>query len=298
MIGRVKLLVGYDGSEGGRDALELARVLGTIEPSSALVVAVMPYGPLPVGFAELDRDAAREAAPLLADAREQLGGIEVETRTFGGSSPAAVIADLAESEAVDAIVVGSPHRGAIGRALIGSVAEGILHGAPCAALVAPRGYAEHGHGPFATIAVAFDGTPEAQAALREAQKLAEASRAIVRILTVVSPPVALPGGVGYTPINPPEPEKVVREGVEAIGDSVPVEGRQLDGPPAKVLAGACEGVDLLVAGSRGYGPVTRLLVGSVSTRLIETAPCPVLVVPRPEQAPESSSQKNRGEVLL
>jgi nucleotide-binding universal stress UspA family protein len=284
MIERVKLLVGYDGSEGGRDALELARVLGTIEPSSALAVAVMPYGPLPVGFTELERDAAKQAEPLLAQAREQLGGLEVQTRAFGGGSPAWVITDLAEREDVDAIVVGSPHRGAVGRALIGSVAEGVLHGAPCAALVAPRGYAEHGHGPFATIAVAFDGTPESRAALQRARELAEASRAIVRILTVVAPSVALPGGVGYTPINPPEPEKVVREGVEAIGDSVPVEGRHLDGVPAKALAGACEDADLLVAGSRGYGPVTRLLVGSVSTRLIETAPCPVLVVPRPAKA--------------
>lgn len=281
MIDRVKLLVGYDGSEGGRDALELARVLGTVEASSALVVAVIPYGPLPVGFAELEQDAAKEAEPLLAEARERLGGLEVQTRAFGGGSPAAVITDLAEDEGIDAIVVGSPHRGAVGRALIGSVAEGILHGAPCAALVAPRGYAGNGHGPFATIAVAFDGTPEARAALREAQRLAEASRAVVRILTVVSPPVALPGGVGYTPINPPEPEKVIREGVAAVGDAVPVEGRQLDGPPAKALAAACEDADLLVAGSRGYGPVTRLLVGSVSTRLIETAPCPVLVAPRP-----------------
>jgi nucleotide-binding universal stress UspA family protein len=277
----VKLLVGYDGSEGGRDALELARVLGTVEASSALVVAVIPYGPLPVGFAELEQDAAQDAQPLLDEAREQLGGLEVETRAFGGGSPAWVMTDLAESEDVDAIVVGSPHRGAVGRALIGSVAQSILHGAPRAALVAPRGYAGQGHGPFATIAVAFDGTPEAQAALREARKLAEASRAIVRILTVASPPVALPGGVGYTPINPPDPEKVIGEAVAAVGDAVPVEGRQLDGPPAKALAAACADADLLVAGSRGYGPVTRLLVGSVSTRLIETAPCPVLVVPRP-----------------
>jgi len=40
-------------------------------------------------------------------------------------------------------------------------------------------------------------------------------------------------------------------------------------------------VDLLVAGSRGYGPMARLLLGSVSSRLVATAPCPVLIVPRP-----------------
>jgi nucleotide-binding universal stress UspA family protein len=277
----MRLLVGYDGSDGGGDALELARVLAPIDGGGALVVTVIPYGPLPVGFTELAQDAAEEAEPLLAEARGRLDGIEVETRAFGGGSPAWVMTDVAEGEGVETIVVGSPHRGAVGRALIGSVAEGVLHGAPCAVVVAPRGYAEQGHGPFATIAVAYDGSPESEAALQRAREMALASRAVVRILTVVAPPVALAGGVGYTPVNPPEPEKVIREGVAAIGDAVPVEGRRLDGAPAQALADACEGVDLLVAGSRGYGPVARVLLGSVSTRLINVAPCPVLVVPRP-----------------
>lgn len=278
----MRLLVGYDGSDGGKDALELTRVLASIEDGSALVVAVVPYGPLPVGFTELERNAAKEAEPLLAEARSRLDRIGVETRAFGGGSPAGVITDLAERENVDTIVVGSPHRGAVGRALIGSVAEGVLHGAPCEAMVAPRGYAEQGHGPFATIAVAYDGTPEAKAALDRARALAEASRATLRVLTVVAPPVALPGAVGYTPVNPPEPEKVIEEGVAAAGTAIPVDGQRLDGAPAPALAEACEdGVDLLVVGSRGYGPMTRVLLGSVSTRLIKMAPCPVLVVPRP-----------------
>ena len=196
----------------------------------------MPYGPLPVGFTELEQDAAKEAEPLLAEARERLEGLEVETRAFGGGSPAGVITDLAESEDVDAIVVGSPHRGAVGRALIGSVAEGVLHGAPCAAIVAPRGYAEQGHGPFATIAVAYDGTPEAKAALQRAGRWPKRAAPRVRVLTVVAPPVALPGAVGYTPVNPPEPEKVISEGVEA--DRRRDRGRR---PPARRLAGAGAG---------------------------------------------------------
>jgi nucleotide-binding universal stress UspA family protein len=278
----VRLLVGYDGSDGGRDALELARVFGSLEEASVLVVTVIPYGPLPVRFTELETDTAAEAEPLLAEARERLQGLEVETRSFGGGSPAGVMTDLAERESADLIVVGSPHRGALGRALIGSVGEGILHGAPCAVVVAPRGYAEVGHGPFARIGVAYDGTPESKLALDQARQLAEASGAAVTVFTVVAPPVAMPGVVGYTPINPPEPEKVVKEGVAAIGTTVPVDGRRLDGSPAVVLAEACEdGTDLLVVGSRGYGPAMRALLGSVSTKLVNSAPCPVLVVPRP-----------------
>ena len=52
-------------------------------------------------------------------------------------------------------------------------------------------------------------------------------------------------------------------------------------PAEKLLESAEMGVDLLVLGSRGFGPVMRLLIGSVSSRVIREAPCPVLVVPRP-----------------
>lgn len=278
----MRLLVGYDGSDGGRDALELARVIGEAEGASAMVVSVIPYGPLPIRFAELQDDAAAAAEPLLDEARERLRGLDVETRSFGGGSPAWVMTDLAERHEVDLIVVGSPHRGPVGRTLVGSVAEGVLHGAPCAVAVAPRGYAGAGHGPFALIGVAYDGTPEAKVALARAGALAREIGAAVRVLTVVAPPVALPGVAGYVPVEPPEPDDVLERGIEALGAGVAAEGRKLDGPPATTLAEACEdGIDLLVAGSRGYGPMLRVLLGSVSSRLIAEAPCPVMVVPRP-----------------
>jgi nucleotide-binding universal stress UspA family protein len=276
----MRLLVGFDGSDGGRDALELARTVGA--DASALVVAVIPYGPLPVDFEALEEDAAKEAEPLFEEARECLEGMTVETRGFGGGSPAGVMTEIAEAEDVDLVVVGSPHRGAIGRALIGSVAESLLHGAPCAAVVAPRGYAAERHEPFRRIAVAYDGTPEAKAALRRAEAVAIGTDATLEILTVVAPPVAMPGVVGYTPIDPPEPDKILNEAVDSVDDKLAAHGRRLDGPPARTLAEACEdGVDLLVAGSRRYGPVMRVLLGSVSTQLIRMAPCPVLVEPRP-----------------
>jgi nucleotide-binding universal stress UspA family protein len=278
----MRVLVGFDGSDGGRDALELGRALGVATGADALVVTVIPYGPLPIDFSALESDAAAEAEPLFREARQRLEGLGVETRGFGGGSPAGVITDLAEREDVDLVVVGSPHRGAVGRALIGSVAQSLLHGAPCPVAVAPRGYAEERRGPFRLIGVAFDGTRESRSALHRARELAEATGAAIRVLTAVAPPVALPGIVGYTPVNPPEPERVIDEGTKAVGPGVRVEGRRLEGPPADTLAKACEdGVDLLVAGSRGYGPVMRVLAGSVSTQLIDRAPCPVLVLPRP-----------------
>lgn len=277
-----RLLVGYDGSAGGDDALELARVLATVEGAEVLVVAVLPYGPLPVTYALLGEEQEQETGPIFDRARAKLAGIEVETRAYGGGSPAGVINDLAESEHIDAVVVGSPHRGPLGRALIGSVAEGLLHGAPCAVSTAPRGYADSEHRPFETVAVAFDGTSEAKLALAHAERLAARTGAGLRVLTVVSPPVAAPGVVGYTPAMPPDAEEINARAVAGVGSGVQAEGQVLNGPAATTLAEACEDhVDLLVAGSRHYGPVARVLLGSVSSSLIHRAPCPVLVIPRP-----------------
>lgn len=275
-------MVGFDGSDGGRDALELARTMGEPAGASALVVAIIPYGPLPVDFEALEEDAVAEAKPLFEEARERLDGLEVETRGFGGGSPAGVMTEIAEAEDVDLVVIGSPHRGAIGRALIGSVAESVLHGAPCAAVVASRGYADERHEPFRRIAVAYDGTPEAKAALRRGEAVAMRTNAAIEVLTVVAPPASVPGVGGYVPIDPPEPDRILNEAVKSVDNKLAAHGRRLDGPPATTLAEACEdGVDLLVAGSRRYGPVMRVLLGSVSTQLIHMAPCPVLVEPRP-----------------
>ncbi|MGN6201619.1 MAG: universal stress protein, partial [Solirubrobacterales bacterium] len=228
----MRLLVGYDGSDGGRDALELARVLGEATGASVLLVTVLPYGPLPIPYEILEEEEAERAQPLFEEAKRRLGGLEVETRAFGGGSAAGVINDLAEKEEVDTIVVGSPHRGPVGRTLIGSVADGLLHGAPCEVIVAPRGYAEEEHGPFRTIAVAYDGTPEAKAALARAEAIALDCRATIVIFTVTAPPTVVPGAAGYTPAIPPEAGAIVTRTVREVDERLAATGRALSGVPA------------------------------------------------------------------
>ena len=142
----MRLLVGYDGSAGGRDALQLARLLGDASGASLLVATVLAYGPLPIPDEILEEEEGERARPLLEEAKEKLGGLAVETRAFGGGTPAGVITDLAEREGVDTIVVGFPHRGPIGRrgygpvlrAPLGSVSTQLVHNAPCPVLVVPR----------------------------------------------------------------------------------------------------------------------------------------------------------------
>ncbi len=59
---------------------------------------------------------------------------------------------------------------------------------------------------------------------------------------------------------------------------VPATVELLNGPPAEIIEQFLRPSDILVIGARGEGGVRRLLLGSVSSALVQTAPCPVVVV--------------------
>ncbi|HEX5712991.1 MAG TPA: universal stress protein [Solirubrobacterales bacterium] len=279
-----RILVGFEGSEGGKDAVDLARVLSDAG-SEILLVNVIPYpGPMPASFYVLGYQDATVEKDFFDEARAVLGDRVVEVRSYVGGSPAHALSDIVEGEGFDLVLVGSPHRGAVGRAVLGSVAQGLMHGTPAPVIVAPRGFAQQNHDAPRVIAVAYDGMPESNAALRHAEALARAGGASLRVLTVASVPTTVAGLLGYVPPMPKAPADVLRDGVASVDDEAAAEGRELHGDSiAGALAEACgEDVDLLVAGSRGYGAFSRVMIGSVSTALIHTAPCPVLIVPRPD----------------
>jgi nucleotide-binding universal stress UspA family protein len=280
----MRLLVAHDGRDGGRDALELARLLAASDPSSSvLVVTVLQPDPLEARYGWLDAEDAGDAAPALEEARERLAGIAIQTRAYGSHSPGEALTAIAEEERFDVILVGSPHRGPIGRVMLGNVGASLLNGAPTDVAVAPRGYANEEHESLRNIAVGYDGGAEAKVALQRAEALAKPAGATLRLLTVVTPPVATPVMVAgaYSPEYPPDPERVIDEGLRSVENALAAEPVRLDGDPATELTRECaEGVDLLVVGSRGYGPLARVLLGSVSRKVVEDAPCPVLVVRR------------------
>jgi nucleotide-binding universal stress UspA family protein len=307
MTAFTRVLVGYLDSEQGADALALGADLGRATGASLLLGTVVPAVWIEnigerSGTAVVHGGARDAAAAVLEAAAARLteeSGLDgVERRLEASSSPAFGLHDLAEDEHADLMVVGSSHRRAAGRAVLGTVAERMLHGAPCAVALAPPGYAgaeEHGLG---RIGVAFDGSPEARHALRRAHELAVQAQTRLRVLTVLEPMpvvlerwVPLPGLEGQELIERPaaleRQEQAVAGALEtavaALDGEVVVETSVLrGGHPAEALldAAASEGVDLLVMGSRGYGPLHRVLAGSVSVAVLHDAPMPVLVVPR------------------
>jgi nucleotide-binding universal stress UspA family protein len=72
----------------------------------------------------------------------------------------------------------------------------------------------------------------------------------------------------------------VLDAINALHVDAEVDSVVVDGDPADVLADLSRELGLLVMGSRGYGPLRRVFLGSVSDALLECAACPVMIVPR------------------
>ncbi|HVT00474.1 MAG TPA: universal stress protein [Solirubrobacterales bacterium] len=120
----------------------------------------------------------------------------------GVAAPSLGLVGLAEREDAGTLVVGSPHRGPIGRAVLGSVAHHVLHHAPCEVVVAPHGYTTMERRGIHRIGVAFDGTAESQTALRRAEALARDTGASLHLIVAEDPVVAgVEGGEEFTPLT-------------------------------------------------------------------------------------------------
>jgi nucleotide-binding universal stress UspA family protein len=277
-----RILVGYDRSEGAMDALALGAAIAPTDAYVA-VIDVLPSPSAPSSaFRLLSGADFEEPKDYFAPAVAALPGREVETLSYIGGSPPRVFEQFALDHAIDLIVVGSPHHGAVGRALSGSVSQTLLHGAPVPVATAPHGYADRANGALGTIAVAYDGDEGSQAALGYAAALARAAEAELDVLTVERPTAPVSGAIAYTLALPQDVDDIQRQALAEVDPSIQIRRRVLEGPTAEALADAChEGVDLIVVGSRGYGTVERVLLGSTSAALIREAPCPVIVVPRP-----------------
>jgi nucleotide-binding universal stress UspA family protein len=282
-----RIIAGYVDTPGGHDALELAVALADLSPDTELTVArVYLYNPPvesgpPSGWRKALRGKAEDE---LAPARERYGTRERTSFTATcGVSPADGLHRLAGELGAQAIVTGMSHRRGAGRILDGSVTEQTLRGAPCAVAVAPVGYADGAPHPARPIAVAVNGSDEASRALEVAARIARNSGSALRILGVVEQ-----SAVWYSGYMGPgaglDVRDFVREDLERARERVTgvddVRVETLEGEPSKALSRAAADAGLLVLGSRGHGPLRRVILGSVSARLVREPPCPLLVLPR------------------
>lgn len=272
------VLVGVDDGEGGRDAIALARVLAA--PDSKLTLAQIYQGEPQVSRATSPAYEATQHERI----REVLEkvtaetGVNAELRSHGSPSVGRGLHELAELTDADLLVIGSSRRGLLGRALIGDDTRAALNGAPCAVAIAPAGYSREAT-LVREVGVGYDGSPESERALELARSVAAEHQSKLSAFQAISIPAHVLLGAP-PPAHPDSAQRRVDDALERISALDAVEPHAAYGDPVEELTLYSASLDLLVVGSRGYGPLGRLVYGGVAQRLARTARSPLLVLTR------------------
>lgn len=303
-VGRVRptaclvdpILVGYDPRRLDRAPVHFAVALARLTGASLEIASVQAEAPAPVS-AELESDLLDDCTAALDDVEPLLrvSAIHADCVKLHGVHAARALHEEAERTNAALIVVGAAMREASARGRLGSTGRRLLHGSPCPVAVVPPDWAEREK--FATVGVGYVDTPEGNAALHEAHALARRTGAGLRVVHVmrVTPAmhlevetyVAGQMGKSFETVEGEHKLRIERElqaRAAELGDDVAVEIDVVvadpDEDPADHIVLIAQHLDLLVLGSRGYGPLRATLLGSVSARVTAHATCPTIVLPR------------------
>lgn len=283
-----RIAAGVDGFSEGRDAAAVGQLLAQATGAELMLVAVHSAALLPAPPELSYKTQRQEAQRILREVRRS-DAPDARTATASDFSVPRALLRVIRRHRCDLLVVGSTREGPEGRVQIGARTRQLLGQFTCALVVAPRGI--HADPPrLRRIGVGYDGGPESEAALALAASIALGADAEVRVQAVVDdrPPSFAWKGLGG--ILDAEWDEIIGDEMDhireqtaaaarATGASVDVEVAR--GRPSDVLLDLSSDVDLLVIGSRRWGPAKRLLLGSTGEALMHGAVCPVLAVPRP-----------------
>jgi nucleotide-binding universal stress UspA family protein len=275
------VLVGVDGTSNGRDAIALAAQLVAHDRRITLAnVRRDELHPLYAIVPGARSDESGSSLELLERERSD-AQVQAEVVSIAAESPGAGLHRQAEAQGADLLVVGSSGRSVLGRVMLGDDTRAALNGAPCAVAIAARGSAEF-PAPIAKVGVAYNGSPESERALAKARELAAPTRAEIEVLEVVAIPSYAFTGL-MAPTIGDSIDLMITDANARLSKLPGVVGRAVYGLAGEELAAFGEDVDLLVVGSRSYGPVKRLVLGSTSDYLERHARCSLLVLPRPAE---------------
>jgi nucleotide-binding universal stress UspA family protein len=279
-----KVIVAVLGPEDtSRDAVAFGIHLARAEHAQLLLAAIWE-SPLGAGDslyegvvkAEMER-VLRAVRPLVPDT------IPVRTRILGSTSVVRGLHRLIGDEGSDVIVFSAADLRRYGH---GNLALEALHDAPCAVAIVPVGYAADRKA--ADVAVAWVDTAEAQAALEGGIRMARHSGGTLRVVHVVRMPYGLadhgwlgPSGTAeWLEAARRDGEASLARALEQVDGRVPVTTELREGVCGRELARAAVGCGMIVTGSRGYGALRRLVLGSTTAELLRGVEVPVLTLPR------------------
>ncbi len=265
-----RLLACTDGSEEGQHAVTQALALGRACAGKVFVLQVVKIIPefeavAPDLRACLEEEIEAQQTATAAAATRL--GVEFECRILHCISPFAAIVAEAEKLQPQIIIIGRYGRTAMERLFMGSITARVIGLSPINVLVVPRDASLA----FQRLLIASDGSAYSDAALLEA--IAMAARAGSELLGVA---VAREEG------EIPETGEILHRMLTAANrEGVSFQGISPQGVAADegIIQVALEkGVDLIIMGSHGRTGFKRLLMGSVTERVIGQSHGPVLVV--------------------
>ncbi|WP_254824141.1 universal stress protein [Haloglomus halophilum] len=283
-----RILVATDGSETADTAVEGAVRLADRFGADLHAIHVTPPddgGPPPDSPDEVDPDALLEEVTAHAAESDVLVSTAVLPNEAG---TARAIADYAEAQDVDLLVMGTQGRTGLDRFVLGSVTERTLRVAPAPVLTVRTSTPVED---LDDVLVATDGSEGAAAAVTHAVDLAAAADATLHVIHVVDVTVAWPTGAGGPLLDRMEEsgQEAVERAVERAGraDIPSVEATLLSGSPYRAIVdyAADTGVDLTVVGTHGRSGFDRFLLGSVAERVVRTAGTPVLALKAADAEP-------------
>lgn len=263
-----KILLCTDGSPASQGAVNGALALAQVCGSQLYVLDVLEVHPvfegeLPQVRARIDTEIME---PLKARAAEQ----QISLSTAVRRSKAAYAAILAEAEEIrpDLIIMGRHGRTGLARLMLGSVTARVIGYSPFHVLVVPRA----ANLAFNRLLIASDGSRYSEAAWEVALAMTRQAGSHLLAVVVARDEAEFSRALKLT-------QKLL---TSANRQGLPVETRLLQGQPEDaIFQAALEAqADLILLGSHGRTGLKRLLMGSVTERVVVQAPCPVLVVKR------------------
>jgi nucleotide-binding universal stress UspA family protein len=285
------VVVAVDGTEADGPVVDWASDEATRLRSPLRVVTVIDAGVQMTSYEVLASESPRVEEVLREEVHPVLDAAAARARARHPTLDIAVSAPLETaagalvrlSDGALRVVVGGPAKGHLEHMLFGSVALPVVAHAHCPVVVVPAG------ADISTprrIVVGVDGSDASRHAVEFALRTAEMCGAAVTAVLVWH--VEVEGGVVVTERSS-ERWAAVEHRYESLGHrvtdpasdrhpGVEVDIKVLHGSPAKTLVEVGHGADLMVVGGRRRGGFRGLLLGSVSRRVVEHAPCAVAVV--------------------
>ncbi|MHC5796671.1 universal stress protein [Lacisediminihabitans sp. FW035] len=281
--GAAPILAAYKG-DAGADVLAFAAAWSRASGRPLTVITVYPSS-APIGMGRVDSEWVaynrEQAEILLSGARAILTGTDARYRAIAADSASHGLSDALETAGSGALLVlGSHKTRGTRRTAPGSTAERVLQGAPGPVVIVPWAYEEFVTSSMRRVAVAFIDTADGRAALTTAGELATEVGATLQLVSVLPDTLVRPS-LGEPTSFAAEQRAQFSRSLENAAKRIDATPLLLEGSVVDALADLRpEDVDLLVCGSRGYGPARRVLLGGVSSRLLKAARVPVVVVPR------------------